>query len=109
MYPSSHGDVKSGPILGHVTKSDEGSLAIGWEMKTKRNLSSIGSCLFVVVVGLDNKEKLDSRLQSGRLLGKEQVREKCRMKGSVQSFKDVCVRVNISIQEMGLHGGREGV
>ena len=32
--------------------------------------------MFVVVVGLDNKEKLDSRLQSGRLLGKEQVRKR---------------------------------
>lgn len=63
----------------------------------------------VVVVGLDNKEKLDSRLQSGRLLGKEQVRKKHRMKGSAQSIRDVCVHVNISIQEVGLHRGREGV
>ena len=54
--------------------------------------------LVCCVVGLDNKEKLDSHLQSGRLQGKEQVREKHRMKGSVQSIEDVCVRVNISIQ-----------
>lgn len=47
MYRSSHGDVKSGPVLGHVTKNDEGSLAIGWETKNKRNLSSVGFCLLV--------------------------------------------------------------
>lgn len=50
MYPSSHRDVKSGPILGHVTKGDEGSLAIVWETMTKRNLSSVGSSLFVVLL-----------------------------------------------------------
>lgn len=31
-------------------------LLVGWETKNKRNLSSVGFCLFVVVVGLDNKE-----------------------------------------------------
>ena len=48
---------------------------------------------------------MDSHLQSGRLLGKEQVREKHRMKGSVQSIEDVCVRVNINIQEVGFTEG----
>lgn len=57
----------------------------------KRNLSSVGFCLFVVVVGLDNKEKLDSRLQSGRLLGKEQVRKKHRMKGAQLRASKTCV------------------
>ena len=50
-----------------------------------------------VVVGRDNKEKLDSCLHSGRLLGKEQVREKHKMKGSAQNITGVCVCVCVCV------------